>query len=107
VLVTEIDMSKIYIHDNQTNQRIVFFCPACRIQHYVQVLVKQGGSGAVWDWNGSDEEPSFTQPISLTIDNLTGSQPYICKSTITDGQIKFAQESTHEMAGQTSPLPDF
>jgi hypothetical protein len=100
-------MSKIYIHDNPTNQRIVFFCPACRIQHYVQVVVKQGGSGAVWDWNGSDEEPSFVQPISLSIDNLTGAQPYLCKSTVTEGLIKFAPESTHDMAGLSSPLPDF
>lgn len=100
-------MSKIYIHDNATSQRLVFFCPACQSEHRAQVVVKQGGSGPVWDWNGSDEEPSLAQTFSLTVDNLTGSAPYVCKSVITEGQIKFLPDSTHEMAGQTSPLPDF
>ena len=100
-------MPKIYIHDNATNVRLVFFCPACQSEHRVQVAVKQGGSGPVWDWNGSEEEPTLTQTFSLTIDNLTGASPYVCESVITEGQIKFTQDSTHEMAGEMAPLPDF
>ena len=100
-------MPKIYIHEKTASQRLVFFCPACETSHSVIIQKGQGVSGQVWEWNGSSEEPTLTQPVIITVDDSSGVGSSVCRSTITEGLIKFAPECTHQMSGQLVPLPEF
>lgn len=78
----------------------IFRCPGCKTGH----MVKVGTDG--WTFNGNGDAPTFTPSVFV---NYDGSCPGVprCHSFVTDGQIQFLTDSTHELAGQTVPLPDF
>lgn len=72
-----------------------FFCPACKYVHWF--INSKGG----WIWNLDIEKPTITPSI------LTWTANSRCHSFITDGKIKFLNDCTHDMKGQTVDLPDF
>jgi hypothetical protein len=76
------------------------WCPGCSERHPVHV----GGDhrGPKWQWDGSTEAPTFAP--SLKHDFGDGR---ICHYFITGGLIQFCSDSTHALAGQIVPLPDF
>ena len=76
---------------------IAFFCPGCKHDHAVYVA----GIEKVWDWNGSLEKPSLT-PSVLTWNNTSR-----CHSFVKDGQIRFLNDCTHELAGKTVELEPY
>lgn len=51
-----------------------------------------------WTWNGSTDKPTLKPSV------LTNISPLVCHSYITDGKIKFLEDSTHEFKGQTLDL---
>jgi hypothetical protein len=51
------------------------------------------------------DRPTFTPSIRVTIYRPTGDR--LCHSFVTDGYICFLPDSTHSLAGQTVPLPDW
>lgn len=53
-----------------------------------------------WEWNGSTESPTV-RPSVLTTDGT-----HTCHSWITDGQVAFLGDCTHELAGHTVCLLD-
>ena len=58
-----------------------------------------------WSWNGDVEKPTLKPSI------LTGADEHHratkkCHSFVTDGQIRFLADSTHEFAGRTMDLLD-
>jgi hypothetical protein len=71
---------------------IRFFCPGCARSHVIT-----GGEGG-WEWNGDLEKPTIYPSIFAQgqID---------CHSYIVDGFIRFLEDSTHYLWGQTVPLP--
>lgn len=78
-----------------------FWCPGCNARHGVQVDGHQ--PGPQWGWNGDAERPTFTPSILVT-----GNPDIpVCHSFIRDGLIEFCGDSSHSLAGQTVPLPDF
>lgn len=99
---------------------VAFACPGCGHAHAIPVT----GDGA-WGYNGNPDSPTFTPSILCTADyadppvtaeNLDEwkQAPWpqtkvrrICHSFVTDGQIQFLGDCTHELAGQTVPLPSF
>lgn len=101
----------------------VFFCPGCRCSH--GVWTTKGLNGAIWGFNGNVEKPTFTPSLlitrpmwepAVTEDNIAQweKEPWeqkqvthVCHSFVTDGMIQFLGDSTHELKGQTVPLPLF
>ena len=98
--------------------RLAFWCPGCNRSH--QVAVGDGPSPR-WDWNGNAERPTFqpsvlvqgVQPLTddehaayMRDGTLPEARPFRCHSFITDGQIQFLDDCTHELAGRTVPLPE-
>lgn len=102
--------------------RIRFRCPGCKDVHDVRV----GGSHP-WTWNGDVERPTFQPSILVRSghyashfngscwctynaehpDDPVSFKCAICHSFVTDGQIQFLNDCTHELAGKTVPLPPF
>jgi hypothetical protein len=53
-----------------------------------------------WTWNGDTEKPTL-RPSILTSDGERGTR---CHSWVTDGNVQFLDDCTHELKGQTLPL---
>ena len=58
----------------------------------------------VWEWNGSFDAPTFTPSILVTGER--GKVPFACHSFVEGGNIRFLNDCTHSLAGQTVPLPE-
>lgn len=86
---------------------VVFIhCPGCRSFHSVSTQVRNS-SGAMWQWNGSLELPTFTPSLNVfwSYNRSDGTRiDHRCHSFITAGKIQFLMGSTHELAGQTVDL---
>ena len=81
----------------------VFHCPGCGFDHPFRVGPQADGHPEPrWDWNGSFEAPTFTP--SLMCNRGTPSQ---CHSYVTDGRIRFLEDSWHALKGQTVELEDY
>jgi hypothetical protein len=99
----------------QTNDgKILFFCPGCKGVHGINVAE---GKRPCWKWNNSMEKPTFKPSILVSYGDNT-EQAWsctarrtavnrVCHSFITDGKIKFCNDSTHDLAGKTVDLPEF
>jgi hypothetical protein len=60
-----------------------------------------------WTFNGDLERPTFS-PSLLVTGYLNKKHPNgICHSYITNGQIQYLGDSTHELAGKTIELPEY
>ena len=91
--------------DRNGVQNVVFKCPGCT-EHIIPVARPTEGLGATgptWGWNGDKDSPTLT-PSILTRHGDGGAE--ICHSFVLAGQIQFLSDCTHELAGQTVPLPD-
>lgn len=58
---------------------------------------KREGTGC-WTWNGSTDKPTLKPSV------LTTGHNFRCHSWINDGKVKFLNDCTHELAGQTVEL---
>lgn len=85
-----------------------FHCPACKYGHAVAVngrtLPNSEGDPVSWGWNGSYEKPTFS-PSLLINKNADGNYPR-CHLMITEGKMKFLDDCTHEMKGETIEMED-
>lgn len=109
---------------------IRFRCPGCGETHGVYVEpAKDGKPRPVWGFNGDGDRPTFTPSVLCQFfqyafkpgtpefkDDVRRAQEsktrmqgrdMICHSFVTDGQIQFLPDCTHDLAGQTVPLPDW
>jgi Family of unknown function (DUF6527) len=110
-----------------SNGMLLFRCPGCKSTHGVSVdseefknWTKQVSYGAhakrpAWGWNGDMVKPTFSPSILVTYPaNLNASEEFsewrtdrVCHSFITDGNIQFLGDCTHELANQIVPLPEW
>lgn len=74
----------------------LFECPGCRFAHIFD---------SRWTFNDSVERPTFT-PSLLVNENSNNGKPR-CHCVVTDGKIRFLQDSTHALAGRTVELHEF
>ena len=105
-----------------TPNMLSFWCPGCNDRHSVTIAPGEG----CWGWNGDLNKPSFTPSILVRTGHhvdgradtcwCTYEQRYgkvapfkcgTCHSFVTDGQIQFLGDCSHELAGKTVPLPEF
>lgn len=75
------------------------WCPGCKEAHALEVENK---TKACWDWNGSEERPTFSPSLLAAIRGPRGH----CHSFIKEGKIQFLGDCTHELRSQTVDLPE-
>jgi hypothetical protein len=103
-------------------QGFMIFCPGCKCGH---VFYTVNPGGPTWSFNNNFERPTFTPSLLIKEGHYAdGKHPCwcdynkehpdkpgpscrICHSVVTDGQIAFCGDSTHELANKTVPLEAF
>lgn len=103
-----------------------FWCPGCRRNHSYCIQRKNPvDAGPVWQWNGSEEKPTFTPSLLCTwhqweppvhagnmdeFERAPWHQDRVekrCHLFVTDGKIHYCGDCHHELAGKTVPMVDF
>lgn len=84
---------------------LLFDCPGCGMLHAVYPQGCTADNPARWTWNGSLDSPTLTPSLSARWTEH-GHERH-CHSFITDGQIQFCGDSTHALADQTVPIPEW
>ena len=70
--------------------KIMFKCPGCNGIHSI--------TEDIWEFNGDMENPTIRPSIL---------NPHaVCHSYVTDGEIEFLNDSTHDLAGEIVELYD-
>lgn len=93
------------------------WCPACDESHVVTVD-RSGAPGITWEWDGSLDAPTINPSLLVRghqwpeefsfhkpNHHVAPGEPIVCHSFIRAGQIEYLSDSTHNLAGQTVPLP--
>jgi hypothetical protein len=89
---------------NKVGERIWFFCPGCKDTHALRV---NSSLQPCWTWNDDLEKPTFKPSLNCTIKYGDPDRPNrVCHSFITDGKMQFLGDCTHELKGQTVPMPE-
>lgn len=89
---------------NKIGERIWIFCPGCEEAHAVRVNSKVQPN---WTWNGSLESPTFSPSLLCTVKyGEPGKPDRVCHSFIKEGKMQFLNDCTHDLKGQTVPLPE-
>lgn len=83
--------------------RVQFRCPGCGWLHVLNIDPEKARPR--WTFNGDVERPTITPSINATVERLADPAPKRCHSFVTDGRIRFLDDCTHELAGQTVDLP--
>lgn len=74
-----------------------FWCPGCDDLHaYTEV-------SGYWTRSGSDAAPSFSPSLLVTYGDADQRR---CHLYLTNGQLRFLSDCTHDLAGKTVPLPE-
>lgn len=111
-------MSKIQLNDGYCE----FRCPGCNQIHVLSI--GENAPHPKWVFTGSADSPTLMPSIlargmliifdddgewtgGWQLDATGNLIPYVCHSFVTEGQIRFLGDCTHELAGQTVTLPDF
>ena len=98
----------------------VFFCPGCKDWHGF-FTNQVNGVGPIWEFNGNMEKPTFKPSLlirgTVPVTDAEAEQimrgvkfepvPFVCHTFITDGQIQFLGDCTHEFAGKTVAMEKF
>ncbi len=79
-----------------------FDCPGCGLMH--QVWTKNPNGRPEWGFNGDLDKPTFSPSIKVSWEQFCIEK--ICHSYVRDGMIWFLDDCTHDLAGQTVPLPE-
>jgi len=102
---------------------VTFKCPGCNLFHDLR---HKGEGRPMWSFNGDKEKPTLTPSILYTsghyVQGYNGGSCWceyrkenpdcvfecvLCHSFVTDGHIRFLEDSTHKYAGQTLKLPPY
>jgi len=76
-----------------------FMCPGCKCAHYIQTNKK---FSPCWDFNKDMNRPTVMPSIRVNL-----GQGGLCHSFITNGYIRFLNDCTHELAGETIEIPEW
>ncbi len=79
-----------------------FQCPGCGTAH--MVLTDNGSP--CWKFNGDIDNPTVAPSIKVRAGNDIDGRT-ICHSFIEKGKIRFLNNCTHKLPGQTVDLPDW
>lgn len=68
-----------------------YFCPGCNELHYLKG----------WTFNEDFEHPTFSPSVVVHV-----TKDETCHSFVKNGNIEFLLDSTHNLKGQTVPVPN-
>lgn len=85
-----------------TDGSIIWWCPGCNLPHRVTCAP---GSPNQWTWNGDRVLPTFTPSVLVTWDTPDGK--HTCHSFVTNGEMQFLGDCTHNLANQTVSIPEW
>lgn len=84
-----------------------FSCPGCRCGH--KINISPANHGPRWTLTGTPESPTIRASVLVRggyYDSVAQVDKVgVCHSFVTNGDIEFLSDCTHELAGQTVPLP--
>lgn len=93
----------------------LFYCPGCKCNHGIWTQLNPNHNGAKWQFNGDVNAPTITPSVAVNYPSfkqiiegvgVPGTEyKFICHSFITNGQIQYLSDTTHELSGQTIDLP--
>lgn len=103
--------------------KFLFFCPGCKCGHWFKTTPPE----PQWTFNGDMEKPTVRASIlvkskrypsggefptdeeydRMMKEGSIGMVNWVCHSFVTDGNIQFLDDCTHELKGKTVPLEDF
>lgn len=91
---------KIKTSDKSPQLGLIYFkCPGCQVLHMIPTAGK-----SAFRFNGDFEKPTISP--SVLVQGFLNKSKSICNFTVTDGNIYFLPNSTHDRADQTVELPD-
>lgn len=76
----------------------LFNCPGCNQSHGIDTKR--------WYYNEDEDRPTVTPSILVRGYDEVHRENFVCHSFITNGNIQFLSDCTHDLAGQTVPLED-
>lgn len=81
---------------------ILHYCPACDDLHPYAVD-KAFDNGSIWTFNNDEVKPSFHPSMRIRHGRDLAK---CCHYFVTDGEIRYCGDCTHEYSGKTIPLPE-
>lgn len=107
--------------DNHGNVGLHFHCPGCNAVHGIfveqgpikekkkkgKIIVIKGFRVPLWKWNGDMKYPTVKPSILVTWDEGMRGIKKRCHSFVGFGSIKFLNDCTHDLRGQTVKLKEF
>ncbi|MAR56945.1 MAG: ammonia monooxygenase [Rickettsiales bacterium] len=82
---------------------VLINCPGCGMYHALNVDPKNGRP--CWEFNNDYDKPTFKPSLLVRWPiNDEAKSKGVCHSFITDGNIQFLSDCTHDKAGMTLPL---
>lgn len=90
---------RLTIPEHPDDEVWIFQCPGCKYGHSVRIK----GPGTCWTWNNDPNKPTVSPSLLVAPTDPDRR----CHSFVTNGFIKFMDDSYHKLAGQVVPLPDF
>lgn len=84
--------------ETQPLRFLSFICPGCGFQH--TYIVGTAENVISWHWNGSMSLPTFYPSMRVR------GRGSVCHFFVTNGEIAFEPDSTHELSGKKVMLPE-
>lgn len=110
-------MAKVKEDSHGKYETWVFYCPGCGYTH--AYYTKNPDGRPVWNFNGDVNNPTFTPSLlnrwgkhaDPNWQEPEGVQPSnkwsgTCHLYVTNGQIQYLLDCTHNLAGQTVPMQE-
>lgn len=99
------ETSEPLIHEIEDEpDRYTFWCPGCECGHWFQT--SGGPKEPVWTFNGDRFDQPTVRPSIITKGGKHGSN-HVCHFFIESGKIRFLNDCTHKLKGQTVPMEPF
>ena len=82
-----------------------FECPGCGSQHVYYTVEFNTPPNPTWTFNGNLEKPTFSPSLLVRYEYGDPPKKHQCHLVMTDGMIKYFNDCTHALSGQTVPVP--
>lgn len=93
--------------DGRKGKRHCYWCPGCDSLHCIAINPVKADNGAGWEFAGTLECPTYSPSQLSTWEGLREGieTKEVCHTWIKAGMIEFLSDCTHQLKGQTVPLP--
>jgi hypothetical protein len=90
-------------------RRGYFSCPGCKDVHVINLDSSRPLNQSYWEFNGNIDFPTITGAIRVWSESRERGKlklvKKVCEFEVKGGCIIYNADTTHELAGQTVPLP--